>query len=119
MRKQKGVTLSGFMLWSIVFIFFGFIGLRIGPSYYEYITIQRQLKEVANSSEASSGQRREVESAFTKRTMIEDIKSITAKDLIITKTGDGIVVSAEYSTCVPVMANLRACMDFAPTSSKR
>ena len=118
MRKQKGVTLSGFMLWSIVFIFFGFIGLRIGPSYFEYITIQRQLKEVAKSSEASSGLRREVESAFTKRTMIEDIKSITAKDLIITKTGDGIVVSAEYSTCVPVMANLRACMDFAPTSGK-
>ena len=119
MRKQKGVTLSGFMLWSIVFIFFGFIGLRIGPSYFEYITIQRQLKEIANSQEASTGQRRDVESAFTKRTMIEDIKSITAKDLIITKTGDGIVVSAEYSTCVPVMANLRACMDFAPTSSKR
>jgi len=119
MRRQKGVTLSGFIMWAIVFCFFGFLGLRIGPSYFEYITIQRQLKEVAKSPEGSSGQRRDVESAFVKRTMIEDIKSITARDLVITKTGDGIVVSAEYSTCVPVMANLRACMDFAPTSSKR
>ena len=119
MRKQKGVTLSGFMLWSIVFIFFGFIGLRIGPSYFEYITIQRQLKEIAKSPEGSSGQRRDVESAFNKRTMIEDVKSITAKDLIITKSGDGITISAEYSTCVPVMANLRACMDFAPTSGRQ
>ena len=109
--------MSGFIMWSIVFCFFGFLGLKIGPSYYEYVTIQRQLREVANSSEASSGQRRDVESAFTKRTMIEDVTSITAKDLVIAKVGDGIVVSAEYSTCVPVVANLRACMDFAPTSS--
>lgn len=117
MHRQKGVSMSGFLLWSIVLIFALLLSFKIGPPYFEYMTIKKQLKEIANDSEARSGQRRDVENAFTKRSMIEDMKSITAKDLVIAKEGDGIVVSAEYSTCVPIVANLRACMDFAPTSS--
>jgi hypothetical protein len=50
--------------------------------------------------------------------MIEDMPSITHKDLVIAKEGDGIVISAEYSVCRPVVANIRACMDFAPTSRR-
>ena len=65
-----------------------------------------------------SGTRRDVENAFLKRTMIEDIKSITGKDLVIEKSGDGIVISDEYTNCVHVVANLRACMDFAPSYKK-
>ena len=116
MRRQKGVTLSGFLLWSIVLIFAALLGFKIGPPYYEYIKIKRQLQAVAADPEARGGSRRDVENAFTKRSMIEDIQAISPKDLVINKEGDGIVVSAEYSVCVPIVANLRACMDFAPTS---
>jgi hypothetical protein len=116
MHNQKGVTLSGFLLWAIVGCLALLLGFKIGPPYYEYLTIKKQLQAIAKDSEARSGNRRDVESAFLKRTMIEDIKSITPKDLVIEKEGDGIVVSAEYTTCVPVVGNLRACMDFAPTS---
>ena len=119
MRRQQGVTLSGFLLWSVVFFFAALLGFKIGPPYMEYLTIQKQLQAVGKDPAAQTGQRRDVEEAFMKRTMIEDIKSITPKDLAITKDGDGIVVSAEYTTCVPVIGNLRACMDFSPSSGKR
>jgi hypothetical protein len=118
MHKQRGVTLSGFLLWAIVICFALLLGFKIGPPYYEYLTIKKQLQAISKDPEARTGNRRDVESAFLKRTMIEDIKSITSKDLVIEKTGDGIVISAEYSTCVPVVGNLRACMDFAPSSNK-
>ena len=118
MHKQKGVSLSGFLLWAIVICFALLLGFKIGPPYFEYLTIKRQLQAVSQDSEAQSGQRRDVENAFMKRTMIEDIKSISGKDLVIEKVGDGIVISAEYTNCVQVVANLRACMDFAPSSRK-
>jgi hypothetical protein len=118
MHRQKGISLSGFLLWAIVICFALLLGFKIGPPYFEYITIKRQLQAVSKDSEAQSGTRRDVENAFLKRTMIEDIKSITGKDLVIEKSGDGIVISAEYTNCVPVVANLRACMDFAPSSKK-
>ncbi len=119
MHRQKGVSLSGFMLWSVIFIFAALLGFKIVPPYYEYIKIQKQLQAVAADSEARSGLRRDVENAFMRRSMVEDISAITPKDLVIAKDGDGIVVTAEYSTCVPILANLKACMDFNATSQKR
>ena len=74
------------------------------------VKIQKQLQAVGADPEARSGLRRDVENAFMKRTMVEDSTSITPKDLTITKEGDGFVVSAEYTTCVPVVANLRAAL---------
>jgi hypothetical protein len=119
MHSQKGVTLSGFLLWAIVVSFALLLGFRIGPPYFEYITIKRQLQAVAKEPEVQTGQRAAVETAFMKRTMIEDIKSITGKDLVISKEGDGVVISAEYTRCEHVVANLRACMDFAPSSGSK
>jgi hypothetical protein len=117
-RQQRGVSLSGFLLWSVVLIFVALLGFKIGPPYMEFMTIQKQLQAIGRDPAASSGQRRDVEEAFLKRSMVENITSISAKDLTISKEGDGIVVSAEYSTCVPVVYNLRACMDFTPSSKK-
>jgi hypothetical protein len=118
MHRQKGITLSGFLLWAIVICTALLLGFKIGPPYFEYLTIKRQFQAIVKDSEVRSGTRREVEDAFVKRTMIENIKSIGAKDLVVTKEADGIVVSAEYTNCVHVVGNLRACMDFAPSSSK-
>ena len=78
MRKQKGVTLSGFLLWTIVLCAVLLLGFKIGPPYYEYLTIKKQLQAITKDSEARSGNRRDVENAFMKRTLIEDIKSISA-----------------------------------------
>lgn len=118
MHRQKGVTLSGFLLWSIVLIFAALLGFKIGPPYFEYMKIKRQLQALVEDSEVQSGLRRDVENAFSKRATIEDINAVTPKDLVISKEGDGIVVSVDYSTCVPVVANLKACMDFSASSRR-
>lgn len=118
MNSQRGISLSGFLLWCIVISFALLLGFKIGPPYFEYITIKRQLQAIGKDSEVQSGQRRDIESAFLKRSIIEDMKSVSPKDLIIEKTGDGVVISAEYTNCVHVVGNLRACMDFAPSSRR-
>lgn len=118
MHRQKGVSLSGFMLWSIVLILAALLSFKIGPPYFEYFKIKQQLQALGEDSEVQSGQRRDVESAFLKRSMIEDITIVTPKDLVISKEGDGIVVSVDYSTCVHVVANLKACMDFSASSRR-
>lgn len=118
MRKQRGITLSGFLLWSIVLIFAALLSFRIGPPFLEYLNIKKQLRAIAEDPEARSGQRRDVELAFSKRSQIEDISSVTPKDIVISKEGDGIVLSVEYTVCRPVVANIRACMDFNASSAR-
>ena len=118
MYRQRGVTLSGFMMWAVVAIFAALLGFKIGPPYVEYLTIKKQFQAIASDPAVRGGQRREVEDAFGKRAMVEDMPSISHKDLVVTKEADGIVISAEYTVCRPVVGNLRACMDFAPTSKR-
>lgn len=118
MRGQKGITLSGFLLWSVVAVFAALLLFKIGPPYVEYMTIQANLKAVANDPEGRSGVRRVVEDLFDRRSAIENISSVKATDIIITKSGDGVVLSFEYTVCVPIVFNIRACMDYNPTSSR-
>jgi hypothetical protein len=118
MRGQRGVTLSGFLLWSVVLVFAALLLFKIGPPYVEFLTIQSNLKAVANDPEGRSGVRRVVEDLFDRRSAIENISSVKARDIIITKEGDGVVLSFEYTVCVPIVFNIRACMDYHATSAK-
>ena len=118
MHRQRGVSLSGFVLWSIALILVGLVALKIGPAYFEYATINKQLKATVNDPGTRGGARKDVENAFMNRQMVSDIKSVSYKDLVITKEGDNYSLSADYTVCVPTVSNLRACMDFSASSNK-
>jgi hypothetical protein len=115
---QKGLSLSGFLMWAVLFIIVALIAFKVGPPYMEFLTIQSQLKAIANHPEGRNGVRRVVEDLFDRRSAIENISSVRPKDLQITKDGDRAVISAEYTVCVPLVLNIRVCMDYAPTSAK-
>ena len=116
MLKQKGLTLSGFMTWAIIFAFVALLGFKLGPAYTEDLTIQKHFKTIANDSTYSSGNRREIENAFANRAQIDRIEVVNPKDIVISKEGSGISLSANYTVRVPLVYNISACMDFNPTS---
>lgn len=119
MRKQRGVTLSGFMVWAVIAIIAALIGFKLLPPYIEFLSIQAQLKAIANDPEGRQGVRRVVEDLFQRRAAIENISAISGKDIQIAKEGDRVVLSAEYSQCVPFVLNIRVCMDFTPSSAAK
>ena len=118
MHKQKGLSLSGFVMWSMVVIACLLLGFKIGPPYFEYMTINKQMKAVVNDPATRGGAKKDVENAFMNRQLVSDIKSISYQDLVITKEGDGYSLSVDYTVCVPVVSNIRACMDFNASSNK-
>ena len=118
MRRQKGITLSGFMLWSVVLVIAALLLFKIGPPYIEFLSIQSNLKAIANDPEGRAGVRRVVEDLFDRRSAIENISAVKAKDMVIVMSGEGPVLSFEYTVCVPIILNLRACMDYNPTSGR-
>jgi hypothetical protein len=118
MRKQDGVTLTGFIFVSIIVVFALLVCFKLAPAYFEYYSIQKQFKAVANDPNVRTGTRREIEGAFAARQSIENITSIGPGDIQIAKEGGAVVLSAEYSVKVPLAGNLSACMDFNPSSAK-
>jgi Tfp pilus assembly major pilin PilA len=118
MRKQGGVTLTGFIVVAIIISMALLTAFKLAPAYFEYYSIKKQFKAVANDPAASTGTRRQIEGAFALRQTIENITSIGPGDIQITKDGGSVVLSAEYSVKVPLVGNLSACMDFNPSSAK-
>lgn len=118
MKQQQGVTLSGFLLWAAVAIVVLLLGFKVGPAYVEYYNIQKQLRAIADDPGMRAGNRNEIEGAFARRASVENITSIEPRDLDITKQGDGVVISASYTTRIPLFGNASACLDFHPSSAK-
>jgi hypothetical protein len=113
-HKQAGLSMSGFLLWCVILAVLALLGFKLGPPYMEDITIKKHLKTVAN--EVPSGNRKDVENAFSNRAQIDRIEIITPKQIEIAKEGNGVVLSVTYTNCVSVVYNIRACMDFNPSS---
>ena len=99
--KQRGITLFGLMFWAIVVGFLALIGMRVLPTLNEYFTIQRAVKKIAADSPSTVP---EVRSAFEKQKDIEySITSISAKDLVVTKENDKVVIKFAYDKEVEIV----------------
>lgn len=119
MRKQKGLTLSGFLLWSVVLIAGLLLGFKLFPAYYEYYSIKRTFNVIVNDESLRTLTKRDVESSFVRRATIENIQALGPRDLGITRENEAWVIEAQYTVCVPIFGNLSACMDFAPRSERK
>ena len=100
-RHQRGVTLFGLLLWAIIIGFLALLGMRVLPTMNEYFTIQKAVNKIAAEGLTTVP---EIRRAFEKQKEIEySIKSISGKDLEITKENDKVVVRFAYDVEVEVM----------------
>ena len=116
LRKQAGLSMSVFLLWCVIFAFGALLGFKLGPAYMEDMTIQKHFTTIAKDSSYASGNRKDIENAFSNRAQIDRIEVISPKDIVINKEGGGITLSASYTTRIPLLHNISACLDFNPTS---
>ena len=110
--------MSGFMQWSVVLIVVLLLAFKIAPPYFEFMSLNKQLKATANDPSVRGGTKKDAVNAFMNRQIASDFKSITYQDLVYNKEGDDVILTMDYTVCVPIVSNLRACMDFAASSSK-
>lgn len=118
MQAQRGISLTGFMVFAFIAVALLMLGFKIGPAYMEFYSIQKVMKDMAAEPAMLNASRGEINSAFNNRAGIENIKAISYSDLEVEKDGSSIVFSAAYAVRVPLFYNLSACMDFKPTSAK-
>ena len=91
--RQRGVTLFGLMFWAVVLGFAALIGMRVLPAVNEYFTVKRAVNKIATEGTTVP----EIRAAFERQKQIEySITTISAKDLIITKENDRVVVAFAY-----------------------
>ena len=96
-KHQTGMTFLGLIMVAVVVGFTGIVGAQVVPTFIEYQTILKAVKKASTGNTVP-----EVRSIFDKATAIDQISSITAADLGITKENDKVVVSFEYQREIPL-----------------
>ena len=114
-HRQRGMSLIGLIFVGLIVVFLLILGSKVVPAVVEYIAIERAVQKIKN--EASTV--RDIQTAFERHRTIDDITSITAADLDITKEGDKIVISYAYAKKIPILDNVSLVIDFAGTTRDR
>lgn len=119
MKRELGVSLGGFLIVCFVLVFAALLGFKLFTPYMQYFAVQKTLKVLAVNPELKSGTRRDLQGAFARYALIDNITAISGEDIEVAKDGNEIVLSASYSVKVPLVANISLLIDFNPTSAAR
>lgn len=114
-RTQRGLSLVGVLFIGLIVVVLLLLGAKLVPAIVEYIAIERAVQKIKGEGNTVG----EIRGAFEKYATIDDIKSITSRDLDITKEGDKVVISYAYTYSIPVMDNVRIVIDFNGTTRDR
>lgn len=91
--RQAGISFIGLLFVIGVLAALGVLAAQAFPTVVEYQAVLKAVNKAANEGNTIP----EVKLAFEKAAQIDNITSITAKDLTITKNGEKTVVSFAYN----------------------
>jgi hypothetical protein len=91
-KRQRGISFIGVLFVVGVLACVGILAAQAFPTVIEY---QAALKAIQKASAGSTVA--EVKQIFDKAAQIDDINSISGKDLVVTKNGDKVVVKFAYN----------------------
>ena len=90
-QQQRGMTFVGLVFTAIVIAMVGMVVIQAVPTYIEFQSVQTAVNKAAEGSTVV-----EVRALFEKAATINQITSISAKDLEVGKQNGKVVVSFAY-----------------------
>jgi len=89
---QRGISFIGLLFVAGVLACTGVVLAQVFPTAVEFMNVQKAVQKAATDGQTPA----EIRVVFDKSTEINDIKSISGKDLDISKQGDKVVVAFSY-----------------------
>jgi hypothetical protein len=111
--RQQGVSLMALIMAFALVVIVAIFGMKLVPSYLEFRAAKSAIDGLARSNAASPS---DIRRSFESRSAIDDISSLKAQDLEITKQGNQVVISFSYRKEVPLFSNVGLYIDYAASS---
>jgi hypothetical protein len=117
MNRQKGLGFLGILTVLVLIVLGAIMGMKVVPAVIEFYTIKKAVTGITQSGELRNATVADVRKAFDRRADVDDFKSVTGKDLEITKEGNEIVVSFAYERRVHLFGPVSLLFDFQGSSA--
>jgi hypothetical protein len=116
-QRQRGLTMTGFILTAIVAVTVVMVGFRILPSYIEYFSVQKVLaKTLQDSKEGFSLY--QFRRDFDLKASADYIDSVRGSDIEVAKDGNNLVATAAWTRTLHLVGNVSLLLEFEATASK-
>jgi hypothetical protein len=116
-NRQQGLSLMGLIFGGFVLVFAMLLLMKVTPSYIEYFAIKKAVVGIAAETRGRGVTVSEVRRLFDSRSAVDDINSVKATDLEITKEGNDYVIGASYRREVPLFGHVGLYFDFSVSSA--
>ncbi|HTV77726.1 MAG TPA: DUF4845 domain-containing protein [Steroidobacteraceae bacterium] len=114
-RRQRGVTLIGWIFLLIPVAIVGYMVIRLVPIYLNYMRVVHSIDATVSEmkgEEAGTLNPQMIRSTLGKHFDIESIDFPDEKDLAVTRDGSGWSIEAKYQDSAPLFGNLSLVIDF-------
>jgi len=116
--RQSGITLIGFLVILAVVGFLGYMGMRLAPSYSEYMGVEKAMTQISTAGvdgKSLNDIRRDL--IFKLGFQYVDDATITPSDITLERDreGGGARLRVAYDKVVPFMYNIDFLLHFDKT----
>ena len=111
-NAQRGVSIMGLLTGLVLFIVVALFAMKLLPSFMEFRTAKTAIEIIAKQAQNAADVRR----AWDARAAIDNITTITSKDLETGREGNEMVVAFAYRKEVPLFGAVGLYIDYAANS---
>lgn len=110
-RKQRGLTLIGFVLLLVLALFFAYIGMKLVPIYTQYYSVVKAMQGVADEPGAADMSPNRIRNAFFQRLGIDYVSGVEQEHVRVTRR-DGVTLHVAYEVREPLIGNIDIVVGF-------
>jgi len=111
-RRERGMTTIGLIILVTFVGLFVYAGIRLVPVYAEYFNVLKAVEGLKSDVDSGPSAMRVT---LEKRFSIEDVSSLSYKDVEITKEGSSYVLHVAYDAEAPFISNVGFIVHFDKT----
>ena len=114
-HRQRGMTFLGLLCVLALVGVIVYAGIRLVPVYINYMKVSSTLQSVAAEFKGGGADELGLRRSLEKHWGIEDITSVSFKDVEIKKSDGGLTMHVEYDDVVPYISNVSLSVNFDKT----
>jgi len=112
MKKQKGMTAIGWLFVIMIVGMFFIVLIRIFPMYKGSFDVSTSLESLTTDPKAQGKPAIVIRKLLMKRLDINMVREVSAQDITISRSREGITVEVDYEVRKPLFGNLYLLMAY-------
>ncbi|AKH19659.1 DUF4845 domain-containing protein [Sedimenticola thiotaurini] len=113
LKKQKGMTLTGWMTVIALILFFAMLGMKIGPIYLQNLTVKDVVESLKDEPLITKRSSSQVKSMIMKRLDINSVYDLKSDNVTVKKSPGIMKVSIDYQVQKKLVGNMDILVTFS------